>query len=149
MERPSGRDARQPDGQHAQRRAGCHIGFQRSHDDRKLHPVTRRALDRLWQIQRNDGGRSAASLFGDWDRWQLDESEMPSNGYGTGFVIYVARQCGIAAQHQHLQRGIAWTKKRQRQSSRWFTASIGPNNPYSTNRIATAGTAFVRVSAFV
>jgi squalene-hopene/tetraprenyl-beta-curcumene cyclase len=103
----------------------------------------RHVIDRMLDLQREDGGWSADSLFADWEDWDLDDNDLESDGYGTGFVIYLARRIGVPASDRRLQRGIEWIKTHQRESGRWFTASIGPDNPYGDNRISTAGTAMV------
>ena len=51
----------------------------------------------LLAVQRPDGGWSAASL-GDWKRADKKEQDPnTSDGYGTGFVLYVLRQAGVPA----------------------------------------------------
>lgn len=66
-------------------------------------------------------------------------SSLESDGYGTGLVIYVARQCGVAARDERLRHGIRWMKSNQRESGRWFT----PSHAWHTqNKIANFGTAY-------
>jgi squalene-hopene/tetraprenyl-beta-curcumene cyclase len=66
-------------------------------------------------------------------------SVLTSDGYATGFVIFVARHAGLPATDARLQRGIAWLKSNQRASGRWFT----PSQAWHTqNLIANAGTAY-------
>ncbi|MSR59746.1 MAG: squalene--hopene cyclase [Planctomycetaceae bacterium] len=65
---------------------------------------------------------------------------LASDGYATGFVIFVARQTGVAADDPRLARGIAWLKSNQRASGRWFTHSLGP--PHTLHYISNAGTAY-------
>ena len=67
------------------------------------------------------------------------KSSLSSDGYATGFVIYVARQAGLPATDARLQRGIAWLKKNQRESGRWYTRSL---NNDKAHYITNAGTAF-------
>jgi squalene-hopene/tetraprenyl-beta-curcumene cyclase len=66
--------------------------------------------------------------------------ELASDGYATGFAIYVAREAGIPADDPRLRRGVTWLKEHQRASGRWFTHSIGP--PHSRHLISNAGTSF-------
>ena len=40
--------------------------------------------------------------------------DAPSDGYGTGFVIYVLRQSGMPADAEPIRRGIGWLKTHQR-----------------------------------
>lgn len=67
--------------------------------------------------------------------------ELDSDGYATGFAIYVAREAGLPADDLRLRRGVTWLKEHQRASGRWFTHSIGP--PHSRHLISNAGTSFV------
>ncbi|HUY91653.1 MAG TPA: prenyltransferase/squalene oxidase repeat-containing protein [Pirellulales bacterium] len=103
-------------------------------------PEERQAtIDELVKLQQADGGWALASL-GDWKRSDGKEQDTKSSdGYGTGFVIYVLRRVGLPADDPRLQRGIAWLKANQRESGRWFTRSL---NKDSKHFITHAGTAF-------
>jgi squalene-hopene/tetraprenyl-beta-curcumene cyclase len=95
--------------------------------------------DDLLAQQHADGGWGLASL-GDWKRSDdLEQDPTNSDGYGTGFVIYVLRRTGLPAGDARLQKGIAWLKSNQRASGRWFTRSL---NKDSKHFITHAGTAF-------
>ena len=94
----------------------------------------------LLALQRKDGGWSLGTL-GDWkgNDGRPNDKDAPSDGYATGFVVYVARQAGVPADHESLKRGIGWLKSNQRESGRWFTKSLNTNRAhYITN----AGTSF-------
>jgi squalene-hopene/tetraprenyl-beta-curcumene cyclase len=66
-------------------------------------------------------------------------STLESDGYATGFAVYVLRRAGVPAGDARVQRGISWLKTHQRQSGRWFT----PSQAWHTQHlIANAGTAF-------
>lgn len=96
-------------------------------------------IDQLVSLQKADGGWGLATL-GDWKRGDASPQDLDSSdGYGTGFVIYVLRQAGLAADDPRLQRGIAWLKSHQRESGRWFTRSLHAD---SKHFITHAGTAF-------
>jgi squalene-hopene/tetraprenyl-beta-curcumene cyclase len=62
-----------------------------------------------------------------------------SDGYGTGFVIYVLRQSGAAEDDPRILQGVEWLKANQRASGRWFTRSLKKD---SHHFISHAGTAF-------
>ena len=63
-----------------------------------------------------------------------------SDGYGTGFAVYVLRRGGrIAADGPRLQKGLLWLKTHQPASGCWFTRSPHENDELSTY----AGTAYV------
>jgi squalene-hopene/tetraprenyl-beta-curcumene cyclase len=93
----------------------------------------------MLSLQRPDGGWGLATL-GDWKRGDGKEQDLESSdGYGTGFVIYIARRINIDASDPRIQRGLAWLKSHQRQSGRWFTRSLFKD---SKHYISNAGTAF-------
>lgn len=74
-----------------------------------------------------DGGWSFAALS---DRAKHPAaSGLPSDGYGTGFAIYVLRQAGVPATRPDLARGVRWLHSHQRASGRWFTPSEAANHP--------------------
>jgi squalene-hopene/tetraprenyl-beta-curcumene cyclase len=105
------------------------------------------ALKELMALQRDDGGWSTAGLLSDWkglrrkDGKQLDKplDVGTSDGYGTGFVIVVARELGVPADDPRLTRGIEWILTHQRQSGKWFTRSPVVE---ARNLISNAGSAF-------
>lgn len=124
-------------------------------------------LSELLRAQRPDGGWSLANLVDNTDapslkgseqaikaktekgygtefltyvgRDEVYKSSLASDGYATGFVIFVAREAGLRACDIRLQRGIAWLKNHQRESGRWFT----PSQAWHTRHlISNAGTAY-------
>ncbi len=99
-----------------------------------------KTVKELLALQRSDGGWSLPVL-GDWKGKDGRENDRnaPSDRYGTGYVIYVLRQAGVPADHEQIQRGVAWLKSNQRESGRWFTRSLNTDRQhYITN----AGTSF-------
>ena len=105
-------------------------------------PERRIAAQTLLALQHADGGWNLRGLLPDYDSWQsgMFAANLPSDGYGTGFVIFTARQAGVPADDPRLSRGIAWLKANQRASGRWFTPSL---NTYTTlNLPSNSGTAF-------
>jgi len=97
-------------------------------------------IKELLALQKPDGGWSLPSL-GDWKgaNGKPNDKDAPSDGYGTGFVVYVLRQSGISEKNEQIQRGVAWLKTNQRESGRWFTKSL---NSEKTHYVANAGTGF-------
>lgn len=98
------------------------------------------AVGQLRALQRKDGGWNLPSL-GDWSRRDKSRNDKnaPSDGYGTGFVVFVLRQAGCPADDPAIQRGVAWLKANQRESGRWFTRSL---NNDDAHYITHAGTGF-------
>ncbi len=93
----------------------------------------------LRDLQKDDGGWGLATL-GDWTRSDgLEQDLTISDGYGTGFVVYVLRRSGVPSNDPQLQGGIDWLKSHQRNSGRWYTRSL---NKDSRHFITHAGTAF-------
>ena len=93
----------------------------------------------LFALQHADGGWAMPAL-GDWKREDggtLDRTA--SDGYGTGFAIYVLRRGGrVAADDPRLQKGLLWLKTHQRASGDWFTRS-----PHKSDELSTyEGTAY-------
>lgn len=99
-----------------------------------------RTVAELLARQRPDGGWSLTSL-GRFTRRDgtPNPEDGPGDGYGTGFVIYVLRQSGMASDAEPIRRGIAWLKAHQRASGRWFTRSPTLNR---LHYITHAGTAY-------
>jgi squalene-hopene/tetraprenyl-beta-curcumene cyclase len=97
-------------------------------------------IEELLALQHDDGGWSLASL-GDWKGHdgRDNDKNAPSDGYGTGLVVYVLRQTGISAKSDAIQRGVRWLHTNQRASGRWFTRSL---NTDRAHYITNAGTAF-------
>lgn len=97
-------------------------------------------IKELLAIQRDDGGWSLASL-GDWrgHDGRANDMNAPSDGYGTGIVVYVLRQAGVPAKDDTMRRGVRWLRTNQRTSGRWFTRSL---NTDGAHYITNAGTAF-------
>ena len=98
-----------------------------------------RIINDLFALQKPDGGWGVATL-GDWNRCDGKEQDKESSdGYGTGFVVYVLRRAGVAAGDPRIQNGIKWLKENQRANGCWFTRS-----PYRDGRhlITNTGTAY-------
>jgi squalene-hopene/tetraprenyl-beta-curcumene cyclase len=97
-------------------------------------------ITELLALQKSDGGWSLPTL-GDWvGRDELpNDRNAPSDGYATGFVIYVLRQAGVPAGSDPIQKGVAWLKSHQRESGRWFTRSVNTDRYHF---ITHAGTAY-------
>ncbi len=74
-------------------------------------------IKELRAVQHADGGWSAASL-GSWKRADKKEQDpTTSDGYGTGFVVFVLRRAGVPADDPALQKGTAWLKANQAQAA--------------------------------
>lgn len=90
--------------------------------------------------QRPDGGWALPSL-GTYTRKDNTPNDpaAPSDGYATGFAVYVLRQAGATADDPAVARGVAWLKANQRESGRWFTRSLSNDKAHF---ITNAGTAY-------
>lgn len=98
-------------------------------------------ITRTLGLQRADGGWSVASL-GDWPREDggRNDKNGPSDGYGTGFVLYTLCKSGVPSSTPAVQKGVAWLKANQRESGRWFTKSLWSDEMH--NYVSTIGTAY-------
>lgn len=95
-------------------------------------------VEALLALQQPDGGWATASL-GDWQRGDDKEQDTEtSDGYGTGFVLYVLRRAGLPAEHPQIQEGVAWLKTNQRESGRWFTRSLYRDNHHFLTHAGTS-----------
>jgi squalene-hopene/tetraprenyl-beta-curcumene cyclase len=103
-------------------------------------PEREQTIADLLSKQRADGGWSLASL-GDWKGFdgRPNNPDAASDGYGTGFVVFVLRQAGLTSQRKEIRHGIDWLKSHQRESGRWYTPSL---NTDRAHYITHAGTAF-------
>jgi len=101
-------------------------------------PERRQVVDDLLALQKPDGGWGVVTL-GDWERSDGKPRDLESSdGYGTGFAVYVLRQAGVPADDPRIQRGIAWLKTHQRASGRWFTRSMWKDRKHYLTHAGTA-----------
>ena len=101
-------------------------------------------VQELLNLQRSDGGWASGNL-GDWRQGDGAQSDprvtIESDGYGTGFVMYVLMQAGVPTSDQAIQRGVAWLKANQRSRGHWWTQSL-KNIPNTLNFLTHTGTTF-------
>src|SRR5205814_70252 len=102
----------------------------------RLHPLTRKALDRTWTLQKPDGGYDWLKCG--WPPYEHDDY------FG---AIVAALGAGHApdgyAQAPAAQAGLTRLLAHQRASGRWFTRSVN-NDKY--HYIPHAGTAFAALA---
>jgi len=102
-------------------------------DDQK-----QQCADELRTLQHDDGGWGLAQL-GNWERADgSPQDTATSNGYGTGFAVYILRRAGVPAGDPAVQKGVAWLKSNQRASGRWFTRSLYKDSRHFITHIGTA-----------
>lgn len=95
-------------------------------------------VDELAAKQLADGGWSASGL-GDWKRGDDKPQETDiSDGFGTGFSIYILRKAGVPANDARIQKGIGWLKANQRESGRWFARSVFKDSKHYLTHNASA-----------
>jgi squalene-hopene/tetraprenyl-beta-curcumene cyclase len=93
----------------------------------------------LKAAQKTNGGWAFAQLY-PWKRADGKEQDLvTSDGYGTGFTIFVLRKAGVPVDDPAIAKGVAWLKTNQRASGRWFTRSLNKDNEHF---ISHAGSAY-------
>ncbi len=107
-----------------------------SADDRKA------TVAEVRKLQHADGGWCLPAL-GAYKRRDKDKTpndqKADSDGYATGFAVFVLRQAGVPADDPAVKSGVGWLKVNQRESGRWYTRSLNNDRDHY---IANAGTAF-------
>jgi len=117
-----------------------------------LVPASEResALALLSSKQHADGGWSTRdfSALNDW-HFEIsdavsklittlpDAAKPESDAYMTALAIVLMRQSNVPVKDERLQRGIAWLKKEQRVSGRWWMHSLYRGNYHYITYIAT------------
>ena len=95
----------------------------------------RQTVSNLFELQHPDGGWALAAL-GDatWKRKDKTPQDLAtSDGYGTGFSVYVLRTAGgVPAEDGRIQRAVAWLKSNQRASGGWYARSPKNNDALSS-----------------
>ena len=108
------------------------------------------AIELLWSKQHSDGGWSTRDMS-QLDDWHytissrvrtlvegLPDAEKPeSDAYMTAFAIVLLRQGGVPSADPRIQHGVAWLKREQRESGRWWMHSLYRGNYHFTTYIAT------------
>ncbi len=95
-------------------------------------------LEQVLNKQLPDGGWSTPDLLSDWKEFVRKDSKPHdinhSDAYATGLAIVLAREQGVPATDNRIQRGISWLKVNQRESGKWFTRSPSKDSRhYFTN----------------
>jgi squalene-hopene/tetraprenyl-beta-curcumene cyclase len=97
--------------------------------------------------RQSDDGRVARELAGHGreflvyvGREKTYQSSLESDGYATGFSLFILRQAGVSADDPAIRRGVEWIKGHQRASGRWFTPS---QSWHTQHYISNAGNAYV------
>jgi squalene-hopene/tetraprenyl-beta-curcumene cyclase len=103
-------------------------------DDKRTETIAR-----LRKLQRPDGGWNLPSL-GSWKRrdGSANDPRAPSDGYATGLVMFVLRQCGVPSDDPALKRGAAWLLANQREAGFWFTRSLNDDKEHYIHHAGTA-----------
>ncbi len=108
------------------------------------------ALGLLSSKQHADGGWSTRDMSAIYD-WHFEMSEYVTNlitnlpdaanpesdAYMTALSIVLMRQNNVPVADERIQRGLAWLKKEQRVSGRWWMQSLYRGNYHYITYIAT------------
>ncbi len=103
----------------------------------------------IMKKQRPDGGWALRSFAAPeaWGRGnravklrgEREFSDPPSDGHQTGVVVLALLESGLPASDARIARGVAWLKRTQRESGRWWTRSL---NTDKQHYITYSGTMF-------
>lgn len=129
------------------------LRLQLAHDLPELVTTSQReaALALLASKQHADGGWSTRdfSPVQDWHYTMSDtvlkllaslpDADRPeSDAYMTALAVVLMRQNGVATEDERVQRAVAWLKREQRVSGRWWMHSLYRGNYHYITYIATA-----------
>lgn len=97
-----------------------------------------KVLDTMLSKQLANGGWSTPSFLVDWKGYERKDGKPhdvnSSDAYGTGLALVVAREMGVPATDERLQKGVVWLKSNQRESGKWFSRSPAKDSKhYFTN----------------
>ncbi len=109
------------------------------------------SIELLTSKQKKDGGWSTRSMSSN-DNWRTpmsdtvlqlmarlpDASDPESDPYMTALAIILLRQSNVPADDPRIRQAIAWLKREQRESGRWWMHSLYRGNYHFTTYIATA-----------
>lgn len=66
-----------------------------------------------------------------------DAARPESDAYMTALAVVLMRQNDVPVSDDRIQRGVAWLKREQRESGRWWMHSLYRGNYHYTTYIAT------------
>ena len=119
------------------------VAAQRPDGGWSLASLTENPSDPDRQTKEGQQARAAAGHGQDFlvyvGREKVYKSSLASDGYATGFSLYVLRQAGLPADDPRIRRGVIWLKEHQRASGRWFTPS---QSWHTQHYISNAGSAY-------
>jgi squalene-hopene/tetraprenyl-beta-curcumene cyclase len=107
--------------------------------DGLMTPDERKAcVEEFLKAERPGGGWAFSTLY-PWDRADDKPQDLETpDGYGTGFALFILRKAGVPTTEPAVQRGVAWLKKHQRASGRWFTRSLNKDNEHFISHAGSA-----------
>jgi squalene-hopene/tetraprenyl-beta-curcumene cyclase len=109
------------------------------------------AIAMLWRQQLPDGGWSLRRMS-DLMKWHVkmdpkvialiqgepDAASPGSDSYMTAWAIVLLRESGVTVDDARIQRGVAWLKREQRETGRWWMKSLYRGTYHYSTYIATA-----------
>jgi squalene-hopene/tetraprenyl-beta-curcumene cyclase len=102
-------------------------------------------IKELLSKQHDDGGWCLPAI-GKYEKRRdgtSNDVHAPSDGYATGYSVFVLRQAGVKADDPALKKAVQWLKANQRESGRWFTRSLKVDRTNANSHLITnAGSAY-------
>lgn len=94
----------------------------------------------LRKLQQPDGGWNLPALGPYLKRRDgtMNKMDAPSDGYATGFVTFILRKAGVAADDPALKKAVQWLQTNQRESGRWFTRSPQADKAHYITNVGSA-----------
>jgi squalene-hopene/tetraprenyl-beta-curcumene cyclase len=97
-------------------------------------------VDNIFSKQRPDGGWSlfslgSRSLDGEfkWVRSDGTDQVTDSDGYATGYTVYVLKRVGVTLDDERMKKAVNWLKSNQTEDGNWRGNSVNKKRNHATN----------------
>jgi len=97
-------------------------------------------IDEIFAKQRTDGGWSLFSLGSNsldgeskWVRLDGTDQVAESDGYATGYTVYVLKRVGVSPDHERMKKAVHWLQTNQTEDGSWQGTSVNKKRNHATN----------------
>ncbi len=98
-----------------------------------------RLIESIFAKQNRDGGWSLNSLgtktsdpHFSWKRKDGTDQSNDSDGYGTGYAVYILKRAGLTQDDQRLNKALSWLKSSQTEHGNWRGTSVNKHRDPAT-----------------